>query len=216
MGTENQESEQSSRTRAELRNDLIDAARNRLRGEALDQFSTKNVVEDCNTSRQMIYTIFGGKAELLSAVYQETAKRLAEQLDEVEAEDPVEKFFFLGQQYRQFMLENAALFDRIFSLDAYQNFREKGPLVTRTSAHEHFDEVLSECQDRGIIPEDEDVEKMTDEIWAGVNGVIRLQLIGYFDDEDTARDSYYNLAFSWLSGQSAEDLMPFEVEDHEE
>jgi AcrR family transcriptional regulator len=213
MNDTSQPSKSQDRSRREIREDLIESARKRLRGQSIDEFSTKNVVEDSDTSRQMIYTLFGGKAELLSAVYQEQARRLADQLDEVEAEDPVERFFLLGREYRQFMLDNAALFDRMLSLEAFQNYRGGGPLVTRTAAHEHFDEVLRDCRAAGIIPEDTDVEKLTDELWASVNGIIRLEIIGYFPDEETARDHFYDLASNILGGVSVEDLNPFPGND---
>lgn len=192
------------RTKGEIRDDLIQAAGERLKGEGVDDFSTTKVAEACDTSRQMIYTLFGGKAELLSAVYEDTARRLADDLDTVEANDPLERFYELGHVYRDFMLEHAALFDRMLSLKASQNYAGPGELVTRTPAHDHFDEALEDCKEAGIIPEDVDVEELTDVLWAGVNGVIRLQLIGYYPDEETAREHYDRLAFNVLGGESSD------------
>lgn len=195
---------QEDRSKAQIREDLIQAASERLQGQGVDDFSTTKVADDCNTSRQMIYTLFGGKAELLKAVYDDTARRLAEDLDTVEAEDPLERFYELGHAYRDFMLENAALFDRMLSLKASQNYAGPGELVTRTPAHDHFDDALEACKEEGIIPEDTDVEELTDVLWAGVNGIIRLQLIGYYPDEETAREHYDRLAFDILGGESSE------------
>lgn len=194
----------SDRSRQQLRRELIEAASERLRGEGVDEFTTTKVAEDCDTSRQMIYTLFGGKSELLSAVYEDTARRLSDELDTVEAEDPIERFYELGHVYRNFMLENAALFDRMLSLKASQNYDGPGSLVNRTPAHEHFDEVLEDCKESGIIPGDTDVEELTDVLWAGVNGIIRLQLIGYYPDDEIARQHYDRLAFDILGGESSE------------
>lgn len=193
-----------NRTKAEIRDDLIQAASERLQGEGLDDFSTTKVAEACDTSRQMIYTLFGGKAELLKAVYDDTAQRLSDQLDTVEAEDPIDRFYRLGHVYRDFMLENAALFDRMLSLKASQNYSGPGSLITRTPAHDHFDDALEDCKKAGIIPEKTDVHELTDVLWAGVNGIIRLQLIGYYPDEETAREHYDRLAFDILGGESSE------------
>lgn len=195
---------QEDRSKAQIRDELIEVASERLQGQGVDDFSTTKVAEDANTSRQMIYTLFGGKAELLKAVYDDTARRLAEDLDTVEAEDPLERFYELGHAYRDFMLENAALFDRMLSLKASQNYAGPGELVTRTPAHDHFDDALEACKEEGIIPEDTDVEELTDVLWAGVNGVIRLQLIGYYPDEETAREHYDRLAFDILGGESSD------------
>mgnify|MGYP002278897903 FL=1 len=192
------------RSKAQIREDLIQAASERLQGQGVDDFSTTKVADDCNTSRQMIYTLFGGKAELLKAVYDDTAQRLSDDLDAVEAEDPLERFYELGHAYRDFMLENAALFDRMLSLKASQNYAGPGKLITRTPAHDHFDDALEDCKEEGVIPEDTDVEELTDVLWAGVNGIIRLQLIGYYPDEETAREHYDRLAFDILGGESSD------------
>jgi len=194
------ESESENRSKLEIRQDLVDAASQLLRGKRVDDFSTTKVAEDADTSRQMIYTLFGGKSELIKAVYQYTVDGLSEELSEVDEDDPIDQFYQLGVRYRDFMTENAALFDRMLSLEATQNYTAPEPLVTRTVAHEHFDAVLEDCIEAGILQEDTDVEKLTDILWAGVNGIIRLQLIGYYPDEETAREHYYELAFRVLGG----------------
>lgn len=198
--------EPSERSRDELRQELLEEASERLKGQGVEDFSTSKVAEACDTSRQMIYTFFGGKTGLIQAVYEYKGDELATRLDLINDEDPLERFYELGRIYRNFMLEHAALFDTVFSLETTRNLsRSDDSVVGRMDAHEYFDEALRECVEAGLLPDETDVEELTDMLWAGVNGVLRLQMVDYYPDEETARKHYFKLATNILFGESDED-----------
>lgn len=195
------------RSRDDLRQELIEAAGEMLRSEGAENFSTTKVAEACQTSTQMIYTFFDGKSGLLEAVYENKASELVERFEAMESEDPLEEYFELGLIYREFMLEHQALFDAVFSLEAANNYKGEGSLVTRVEPFEKLDDILVECQEAGIVPEDKDPEHLTNLIWAGVNGIIRLQIIGFYPDDETAKDHFTELATSFLVGECVENPM---------
>lgn len=196
----------TERSNEDLRNELLEKASELLQGEGVEEFSTTKIAESCDTSRQMIYTLFGGKPELIQAVYDYKSKELAERFDEIDEDDPVDQFFELGRVYRDFMLEHAALFDTVFSLEATRKYSRPGSIVERLDAHDRFDEALEDCQEAGILPDDTDIEELTELLWAGVNGVLRLQLVDFYPDEETAREQYFKVATNIISGESNQDI----------
>jgi AcrR family transcriptional regulator len=200
---------ESSNAENDLREALIEAASERLRGQGADKFSTTKVAEDCDTSRQMIYTFFGGKSGLLKAVFEYKANELKERFETIEADGPLDLFYQSGHVYRDFLLEHAALYDTVFSLEALENYKGPKKLIERVEAHDYFESLLEEIVEDGLLPEDTDVEQLTDVLWGAVNGHVQLKMLNYFPDEETAKDTYDQLIISILNGHIDDiDLSP--------
>lgn len=199
-------SSDNDRTRSELRTELIETSGELLRSNGVGDFSTTKVADACDTSTQMIYTLFGGKSGLLKAVYETKAKELSQKFDAVDKEDSIDQFFEMGEVYRDFMLEHAALYDTVFSLEALQNYDRRDSLIERVEPFERFDEVIVDLIEAELLPEDTDVSKLTDELWASMNGIIQLTLLDFYSDEETARDHYFDTASKILAGQSGGDI----------
>lgn len=195
----------STRSREELREQLIESAGELLRGQGVGEFSTTRVAEACDTSTQMIYTLFGGKSALLKAVYETKAEELAERFRAIDTEDPVEYFYDMGMVYRDFMLEHAALYDAVFSLEALENYDGRGKLIERVETFKCFEAVIEDLIEADLLPAETDPAKLTDQLWASVNGIIRATILDYYPDEETAMDHYIETAFSILRGQANKD-----------
>lgn len=202
-------SDSDSRSRSELRVDLVETAGELLRGQGVGAFSTTKVAEACDTSTQMIYTLFGGKSGLLKSVYETKARELQEEFEKIDEDDPVDYFYELGNTYRQFLLNHAAMYDSVFSLEALDNYERPDKLLERVETFDWFEEALEQLIDEGLLPEDTDVEALTDVLWGAVNGHVQLTMLDFFPDEETARARYDQLIVSILNGHTdLVDLVP--------
>lgn len=195
----------SSRTDRELREELIEEADQSLRNEGIEGFSTVKIAERCEISRQMIYTLFGGKSGLIKAVYEAKSKELAERLEAVSASDPIDRLFQYGTIYREYMLDHQALFDAIFNLKAVRNFKGPGKLIERNEAFDYFQEAIRTLREEGYLGEETDPEWLTDKLWSAVTGVILLEIVDFYPDEETAEALYYDVAASVLFGNLDEE-----------
>lgn len=205
MSNEQEPSEQDDRSKPELRDQLIEASGELLRGQGIEDFSTTKVADACDTSTQMIYTLFGGKSALLKAVYEAKAEELTEEFQAVEAEDPIERFYEMGMVYRDFILGHAALYDSVFSLEALENYDRADKLIERVDTFQEFENVVEELIETGFLPENTEVAKLTDQLWASMNGILRLTILNFYPDEETALKHYVDTAFDILRGQSDEE-----------
>lgn len=190
----------SSRQRDELKRDLIGSAEELLK-EPSEKFSLKKVTERAGTSTQMIYTIFGGKRELLGAVYEKQAVELSDRLSSVEDDDPVRSYWVLTSIYRSFYLENQELIDSLYNMSKAD--KESEPIVRQTQGFDLFKEQLKKCQKQGLLDDDVDLTDLTVSLWGSADGILRLETLGFFDDQETARESYLETQQSILRGNSS-------------
>jgi AcrR family transcriptional regulator len=189
----------SSRQREELKSDLIRSAEELMK-EPSEKFSLKKVTENADTSTQMIYTIFGGKRELLAAVYEKQAVELAERLSSVEDDDPVRCYWLLVEIYRTFYLENQELLDSLYNLS--KTDEEADSVIRRTQGFDLFKEQLEQCQEKGLLDDDVDLNDLTVSLWASADGILRLETLGFFETEEKAHQRYLETFQSILQGNS--------------
>lgn len=183
----------TDRSRKELRNDLLDATNNLLQEDGLEGFSLTRAAENADTSKQMIYTLFGSKADLIKAVYDHKIDGFAEHLAETEGDDPVHTLLKYALAYRDWILKNESMFNLLFSLELHQRFEEReDDVLERNVLFDYYDEQVREAIDQGIIDESVDVESLSESFWAAANGSLRLEVLDYYEDEETAKEHYVN------------------------
>lgn len=181
----------ADRSQAEIRNELLESAGKLLHEKGLDGFSLNKVTEAADTSKQMIYTIFGSRADLIKAVYDEKIADFAEYLEDVEGEDPVETLLKYSLAYRDWILDNKYLFDLMLSLNFHEQFQGRDSrVVERNEIFDHYDAAVREAQELGIIESDVEVESLVDSFWAAANGCLRLEVVDYYPDEETAKQHF--------------------------
>ncbi|MFB6345412.1 MAG: TetR/AcrR family transcriptional regulator [bacterium] len=183
--------DKTKRSRTELREDLLDSSNQILQEEGLENFSLNRAADGADTSKQMIYTLFGSKNDLIKAVYDRKIKYFVEDLPNRDIEDPIERLRNFAFAYRNFIRDNFALFDMMMSLSFAKTFKDRNErVVERNEIFDFFDEAIQEAIDEGYLPERLDVESVTDSLWSAANGCLRLELVGFFDSEETAREHY--------------------------
>jgi AcrR family transcriptional regulator len=206
MSDSTSEDPSESDDKKDLRQELIESASRRLRGGGVDDFSVSAIAEECDTSRQMIYTFFGGKSGLLKAVYDAKAEELKERFEQIEAGSPLERWYESGQVYRDFMLEHASLFDTVFSLEASEKYKGPDELIERVETHDYFESIVQDVIDAGYLPPDTDPTTVTNVLWGAVNGMIQLELLGYYPDQETAHEHYDDMIISVINGKTDRDI----------
>lgn len=100
----------------ELRLELIAEASKALAKGGPAAVSLRDISAACNTSTTAIYSLFGGKRQLLNSVVVTSASDLAKHLSEVERDqDPEEYLVGLATALHDWAVSNPELFDVIFN-----------------------------------------------------------------------------------------------------
>jgi AcrR family transcriptional regulator len=152
----------------------------------------------------MIYTLFGGKQDLVHSVYLAKSEELAQQFRSIDRENPLERIKAYGYAYRDFMLDHSDLFDTIFSLSRNQDESVSETPIPRTKIMDFFERAIEDCKDRGILSESVDTTELTEALWAAANGVLQMEILDMFPDEETARSRYKMVTAGILNGYSSE------------
>src|SRR4051812_23251763 len=99
----------------ELRARLIEAGLVILQQHGPAELTLRRIAEVAGTSTMAVYTRFGGRAEMLDAIYHQGFVLLLAALDAVpESGDPARRTLELGLAYRRFALTNPALYGFLF------------------------------------------------------------------------------------------------------
>ena len=183
----------TDRSRKELRNDLLNATNVLMQEDGLEGFSLTRAAENADTSKQMIYTLFGSKADLIKGVYDHKIDDFADHLEETEGDDPVHTLLKYALAYRDWILENESMFDLLFSMELHQQFEEReDDVLERNVLFDYYDEQVREAIDQGIIDESVDVKSLSESLWAAANGSLRLEVLDFYEDEETAKEQFVN------------------------
>src|SRR5262245_363027 len=88
--------------RADMRRRVLDASARMLTRGGLDALNVRDVGAAVGASSTVVYTLFGGREELLLAVYRDALEQLAAAMAEVATADPFRYLVDLAFAYRKF------------------------------------------------------------------------------------------------------------------
>ena len=189
--------ERREREREELREKIVEAARDILSERGLEGFSMREIARRIEYSPATIYLYFANKEELLRAVVGEGMRRLSEVIrNEIDAAGPVtaaQKYRASGRGYVRFALENTAYFHVIFDLPAVAHMEEDCPGHTESldqAAFERVVGVLKQACREGSYRADLDVEQAAVIGWATLHGLLSLYLSGHLQEFAPTRDQF--------------------------
>ena len=101
-----------------LRGRLLERARTLLSTAGPAGLSLRTLARDCDTSTTAVYSLFGGKAGLLTALFDEAFRSLGRQLSAVQpGEDSLDDIVRLGLAYRRSALDDPHVFGMMFAGD---------------------------------------------------------------------------------------------------
>lgn len=187
MGTK----ERRAREKENLRQEILDAARELFVTEGYENVSMRKIAEKIEYSPTTIYLYFKDKAELLVQLCEETFAQLATTLEAIQQKypDPLIGLREGCRAYVRFGLKHPHHYQIVFmtplpaKIDD-QEYAFEGSMGER--AFNFMRESVSRCVAAKVL-RDVDVEMTSQALWAGMHGVTSL-LIAHQDFPWVARD----------------------------
>ena len=189
MGTR----ERREREREEIRTLILDAAREMFASEGYDAVTMRRIAEKIEYSPTAIYFHFKDKDALIHELCDSDFGKLAHQFGPIaKIKDPIERLRRVGQAYAQFGLESPNHY-RLMFMTPHPPLHSEDSQLRRGNpeedAYQFLKDIVAEAIAQGRFrPELNDVELAAQTIWAGVHGVISLQIAKCNDDWVEWRD----------------------------
>jgi AcrR family transcriptional regulator len=172
-----------------LRKELLETTVRLLREEGPSALKMRRLADECDTSTYKIYSTIGGKTDLILEIFEVGEQFLEDRLKEVSRDlSPVARLYRLGRVYRDFALENQALYDAIHSQNAPEG------LVGQSVVFDLIKEVVESCVEDGVLPEDVDPEQVTRSLCAAAHGAVSLEITGFYDSNEQKASEEYDEA----------------------
>lgn len=173
--------ERKAREKQELRQEILDAARDLFIREGFENVSMRKIAEKIEYSPTTIYLHFQDKADLLDCVCEETLRKLENRLAVISEtkSDPLERMMTGLRAYIDFGLEHPNDY-RVAFLMEFKPFSEpERCLRCHSMGQQNFDHMrrdVSECMRSGVFAEG-DVEATSQALWAAIHGVTSLLIL---------------------------------------
>lgn len=171
--------ERRAREKQELRQEILDAARDLFVKEGIDQVSMRRIAEIIEYSPTTIYLYFKDKAELIDCLCEETLAKLERKLEQIEATtpDPVECLRQGMRAYIEFGLKNPNHYKVAFLTELKQEQLAGGRAKAMgQQTLDHTRKSLLACAERGLIAP-QDVEVLAQTLWATIHGLASLLIV---------------------------------------
>jgi AcrR family transcriptional regulator len=162
-----------------LRAKLLSQAQVTLSTSGPSGLSLRTLANDCGTSTTAVYSLFGGKRGLLTALFDDAFGRLGHQLAEVHpGPDPVDDLVRLSVAYRRGALAEPHLFAVMFDGETVLPAAAEARTAAGTALGP-LREFVSRAVDQGVLRADTDPVAASVTLWATVHGWATLQLRGF-------------------------------------
>jgi len=190
---------------------LLDAASRMLMHGGPEAISLRKLASEVGTSTMSIYTTFGGKDGLITALYEEAFERLsATQHAAPRDADPLVWLANLGRAYHEFALANPSYYALMISVtmpvsEAVRHMPEAGITLPARgiSAHPSYQNLLDAvqaCIDNGNFSANIEPGLIADALWATVHGLCSLELAGFHASADEANARFVTTTSAILVG----------------
>jgi AcrR family transcriptional regulator len=173
----------------ETREQLLEAAARLLTEEGPSAVSVRRLAQEVGTSTRAIYSLFGSKEGLLTAMFRRGADTFVRLHDAVPvADDPLDELMPLGLAYRQSALEQPNLYGLLFgrAVPGFSPSQEDIRYAQR-SQHRVVD-ALERAVRLGLISGDP--WAISNEGWALVHGLASLELMGCLGPPEVAEATW--------------------------
>jgi AcrR family transcriptional regulator len=174
--------ERREREKLETREKILDAARELFVAEGYDGVSMRKIADKIEYSPTAIYVHFKDKDELFREVCHEDFRRLARTFVAIgQTPDPIERLRKIGLAYVEFGLKNPNHYRTMFMvphpLEAEAELDAQGRGNPEEDAYEFLRATVGEAMKIGAFRDElTDVDLVAQTVWAGVHGVISLQI----------------------------------------
>lgn len=177
MGTK----ERREREKEEIRNKILDAARELFVQEGYDAVSMRKIAEKIEYSPTAIYLHFKDKRSVLIALCDEDFLRLARELQKIgRVEDPIERMRQSGRAYIRFGLDHPNHYRWMFMTPHPDHGPDESDIRVgnpEEDAWAFLRGTVAEAIEAGLLrPGLTDPDLVAQAVWGAVHGVVSLQI----------------------------------------
>jgi len=173
--------ERREREREEIRTRILDAARDLFLAEGYDAVTMRRIADKIEYSPTAIYFHFRDKDALIRELCDTDFRTLAHQLTQISTiTDPIERLRQIGLAYFDFASTYPNHYRLMFmtphpSIDPELSGLAQGD--PQEDAYAFLKHVVTDCIATGRVRDEyQDAELMSQTMWAGVHGVVSLQI----------------------------------------
>ncbi|WP_410577730.1 TetR/AcrR family transcriptional regulator [Amycolatopsis sp. lyj-108] len=173
-----------------LRLKLLDRAGELISSDGPKALSLRKLAADVGTSTTAVYSLFGGKTDLVGALFAEGFRRFGRRMSRVTLSgDPIEDLVRLGVAYRESALADPHLYAIMFtkSVPGFEPVEETSEQARATMAP--LEETIRKAIADGVFL-DLPPEVVTVACWGFVHGLVSLELNGNLPEKFTVSTAY--------------------------
>jgi AcrR family transcriptional regulator len=169
-----------------LREALIDAGLNIVAEEGVDAISLRAVARRAKVSHSAPYHHFAGKAELLAALaaagFDRMVAAIQSGMEQVRAQEPLERLRTIGRSYVAFAAENPSVFRLMFRPELTKP--SEHPLLREAEARAFgtLMQTIGECLAKGQLPSSSGPFLLAACAWSSVHGLATLKVERLLDE----------------------------------
>jgi AcrR family transcriptional regulator len=171
--------ERRAREKEELRQEILDAARELFAKEGYENVSMRKIAEKIDYSPTTIYLYFEDKHEMFHSICEETFAKLVKEFEEIEAStsDPIEQLKRAGHAYIEFGLSHPNHYKVAFMGVGHPARAEEHKFDYQGSTGEkcfmHLRGIVERCVQQGKF-RPLDLDATSQALWAVVHGITSL------------------------------------------
>jgi AcrR family transcriptional regulator len=189
------------REREEMRQLILDAAREIFLEKGFQQASIRNIAEKIEYSPGTIYLYFKEKDEIFHALHEEGFGRFLTQMQPLQhVSDPFERLKAMGRVYIDFALKNKDFYDLMFIMQAPMNVEEQNCWKMGNQALSFLRQVIDDCKATGRF-KGMDTNHLSFLIWSTVHGMCALHVrdrCTAYNDQDIDLSSLLDKGFQYF------------------
>jgi len=171
--------ERKAREKEELRHLILEGAKKLFNEKCIEQTTIRNIADSIDYSIGTVYVYFKDKNEILHALHTQGFQDLGSRFRVLfNVSDPMERLKAMGKVYIGFALENAEMYNLMFSLKAPIEFINKHNTEDWNEGKATFDVLRStvrQCMDAGHFA-GHTLEPLAFMIWSTVHGMCTLEI----------------------------------------
>lgn len=180
---------------ASLATRLVDEAGRILAADGVGALSLRKLAARTGTSTMAVYTLFGDKQGLLTAMHNEGFARLGAAMERAQrpGDDALTAMARLGEAYREAALANPHLYNLMFG-SAVPGFTPDAQSVAAADAtFTPLVNAVQRCLDEGVLA-GEDAVRIATYLWCVTHGVVSLEISGKLGDDPVQRSDVVGFA----------------------
>ncbi|PSL02376.1 TetR family transcriptional regulator [Haloactinopolyspora alba] len=156
---------------------LLERAAEIITTSGVRALSVRSLASDAGTSTAAVYTLFGGKSGLVTALYRQAFERFAQSLAEVSSgPDPVDDIVRLGLAYRRHAVADPNGYRVMFGDELRPSDVPRRAFRAGAQTFDPLLDAVRRAVDMGRFPAEPSPEAIATALWANVHGLVSLEL----------------------------------------